>query len=101
VLPAKGPVATRQFTSVSQASPIGSARVVCSGKIGESECEPKRRGVKGVSMRKGTRWACSSAASGSGLGRKLGNKMPRSKLRSGLGAGEEAFEAAKAFVYTF
>src|SRR5271163_4492426 len=53
-LPAKGPEVMRQFTSVSQASPMGSDRLVFSGYSGASECEPQRRGLKVGSMRNGS-----------------------------------------------
>src|SRR5215468_6165456 len=53
-IPENEPVAIRQFTSVSHASPIGSARFALSGKNGAREREPQRRGLNVGSMRKGS-----------------------------------------------
>src|SRR6266849_10371326 len=53
-LPANGPVAMRQSTPVSQASPLGDLRSGISGKRGASERAPHRRSEKIGSMRKGS-----------------------------------------------
>src|SRR5215467_1895811 len=68
VLPANGPLATRQFTSVSQASPIGSSRFAFSGYSGASERDPQIRGLKVGSIRNGSGAGSSLGAVGPGFG---------------------------------
>src|ERR1700694_3391182 len=61
--PAKGPLAKRQSTLVSQASPSGSARSVLAGKRGASERAPQGRGLKTGSIREGSGFTDQEAAS--------------------------------------
>src|ERR1700738_2211887 len=62
-LPSKGPVAIRESTLVSQASPSGSAKFDFSGKSGAREREPQRRGLKIGSIRLGSGFINQAAAS--------------------------------------
>src|ERR1700682_3405932 len=62
-LPSKGPVAIRESTLVSQASPSGSTRLDFSGKSGAREREPQRRGLKIGSIRLGSGFINQAAAS--------------------------------------
>jgi hypothetical protein len=63
VFPANGPLAIRQSTPVSQASPNGSVKLVFSGKSGAKERAPQRRGLKIGSMRNGSGLTVYAAAS--------------------------------------
>src|SRR5215470_14674170 len=53
-IPEKEPVAMRQLTSVSQASPMGSARFDLSGESGARVREPHKRGLNVGSTRNGS-----------------------------------------------
>src|SRR5579871_2573039 len=53
-MPENEPVAMRQLTSKSHASPMGSARFALSGKRGARVREPQRRGLNVGSIRKGS-----------------------------------------------
>src|SRR2546430_11799930 len=61
--PANGPVAMRQSTPVSQASPSGSVKLDFSGKSGANERAPHRRGLKIGSTRNGSGRTVYAAAS--------------------------------------
>ena len=49
--PSYGPFATRELSAVSQASPIGSSKLICSGNNGARERVPQGRGLKYGSIR--------------------------------------------------
>src|SRR5579883_1068818 len=105
VFPAKWPVAMRQSSPVSQASPTGSGRLVFCGKSGARERTPQMRGEKIGSMRKGSGFMgcieCARARRKGNFradGGRVSSKSGSRKLNGGFGAREKTFHAAEAFV---